>query len=155
MDERLTVVGLALLAALAWALPTALGAAGHALRPVGGVIYAVDGSGSLFWSPRQSVRGREDLDGKVLGAEGAASEPVGGWPGLLLGNLLDLNRATQTDLEALPGVGPATAAAIAEARAARGGFRSPTDLLAVSGIGPITLERLLPLVRAELPGPGE
>jgi len=156
MDERLAVLGLALLAALAWVTSPALRAARHALQGPGAVIYAVGDPERLFWSPQRLLReGEEGVDGMVLGADGTALEPVGGWRGLLLGNPLNLNRATQTDLEALPGIGPKTAAAILEARAARGGFRSPADLLAVAGVGPVTLERLRPMVCAELPGPGQ
>jgi competence protein ComEA len=59
---------------------------------------------------------------------------------------LDLNRAGPAELETLPGVGPALARRIVEARSARGGFRSPDDLLEVRGIGPATLGRLRPLV---------
>jgi competence protein ComEA len=58
--------------------------------------------------------------------------------------LLDLDRATAAELERLPGVGPALARRIVEAREARGtgGFRTVDDLLEVRGIGPATLERL-------------
>jgi competence ComEA-like helix-hairpin-helix protein len=59
---------------------------------------------------------------------------------------LDLNRAGAAELETLPGVGPALARRIVEARDARGGFRSPDELLEVRGIGPATLGRLRPLV---------
>lgn len=68
---------------------------------------------------------------------GPASEPP-----------LDLNRAGAEELERLPGVGPALARRILEARAARGRFRSPDELLEIRGIGPTTLERLRPRVRA-------
>jgi competence protein ComEA len=58
---------------------------------------------------------------------------------------LDLNRADTLALLALPGVGPALARRIVEARAASP-FRSVDDLLKVRGIGPATLARLRPLV---------
>jgi competence protein ComEA len=44
--------------------------------------------------------------------------------------LLDLNRATPAQLEALPGVGAVTAAAIVSAREQNGPYRSTDDLLA-------------------------
>ena len=59
---------------------------------------------------------------------------------------VDLNLATAADLEALPGIGPATAAAILAERDRRGGFRSVEDLLDVRGIGPAKLESLRDLV---------
>jgi competence protein ComEA len=60
---------------------------------------------------------------------------------------LDLNTATIEQLDALPGVGPATARAIIDERERRGGFRSVEDLLDVRGIGPAKLEQLRGLVK--------
>jgi competence protein ComEA len=60
---------------------------------------------------------------------------------------VDLNTATVAQLEALPGVGPATSKAILAYRASHGRFRSVTELLEVPGIGPAKLEALRPLVR--------
>lgn len=60
---------------------------------------------------------------------------------------IDLNAATAADLDVLPGVGPATAAAIVRAREAKGGFTSVDDLLDVPGIGEAKLEALRGLVR--------
>jgi competence protein ComEA len=60
---------------------------------------------------------------------------------------VDLNTATAEQLEALPGVGPATSRAILAYRASHGRFRSVTELLEVPGIGPAKLEALRPLVR--------
>jgi competence protein ComEA len=60
---------------------------------------------------------------------------------------VDLNAATAEQLDALPGVGPSTAAAILDERERRGGFRSVDELLDVRGIGPAKLEQLRELVR--------
>ena len=60
---------------------------------------------------------------------------------------VDLNTATATELEALPGVGPATSKAILAYRTAHGRFRSVTELLEVPGIGPAKLEAIRPLVK--------
>src|SRR5262245_35954506 len=59
---------------------------------------------------------------------------------------LDLNLADSTELVLLPGVGPALAGRILEARAHRGRFRDPKDLLEVRGIGEKTLAKLLPKI---------
>lgn len=59
---------------------------------------------------------------------------------------MDLNRATQDDLEALPGVGPVTAERILGWREENGRFSAVEELLEVSGIGERTLERLAPMV---------
>ncbi len=60
---------------------------------------------------------------------------------------IDLNTATAEQLEALPGVGPATSKAILAYRTSHGRFRSVTELLEVPGIGPAKLEALRPMVR--------
>ncbi|MBK7949672.1 MAG: helix-hairpin-helix domain-containing protein [Deltaproteobacteria bacterium] len=59
---------------------------------------------------------------------------------------LDLNRATAEELETLPGIGAAKAAAILAARDAQGGFSSLDELEAVRGIGPALMAKLRPLV---------
>jgi competence protein ComEA len=61
---------------------------------------------------------------------------------------LNLNTASEAELDSLPRIGPAMAAAIVEWRAANGGFRSVEDLLRVRGIGAATLEALRPYVTA-------
>jgi competence protein ComEA len=55
---------------------------------------------------------------------------------------IDINTADATELERLPGVGPATAANIMEYREARGGFKAVEELDSVAGIGPKKLEAL-------------
>ena len=59
---------------------------------------------------------------------------------------VDLNRATTDDLDALPGVGPATAAAIVSYRDQHGPFATVDDLLKVRGIGPAKLDAMRTLV---------
>lgn len=82
-----------------------------------------------------------DTGGAAAAREGAptgtpsASEPI------------DLNSATADQLDALPGVGPATAAAIVAYRDEHGPFRSIDALLEVRGIGPAKLEAIRKLVR--------
>jgi len=59
---------------------------------------------------------------------------------------VDLNRAEPTELESLPGIGPALAKRILESRIREGPFRTPEDLLRVRGIGPATLARIRGMV---------
>ncbi len=59
---------------------------------------------------------------------------------------VDLNTATAEQLDALPGVGPSTAAAILDHRASAGPFTSVDQLLDVRGIGEAKLEALRDLV---------
>jgi len=63
------------------------------------------------------------------------------------GQPVDLNTATVQELDALPGVGPVTAAAIVAWRQANGKFTSVDQLADVEGIGPARLEKLRALVR--------
>lgn len=60
--------------------------------------------------------------------------------------LVNLNEADEAALDALPGVGPATAKAIIEHRRKIGRFSSVDQLLDVRGIGEAKLEQIRPLV---------
>lgn len=80
------------------------------------------------------------LLGLILAAGVAVAEPA---PDRVP---LDLNRATAEELETLPGIGAAKAAAILAARDAQGGFSSLDELEAVRGIGPALMAKLRPLV---------
>lgn len=61
---------------------------------------------------------------------------------------LDLNTATQAELETLPNIGPLKAKRIVNARP----FDSVKDLLRVQGLGPKTLESLLPHIKVSAEG---
>ena len=82
---------------------------------------------------------------------GAASGASGSGTGATapLGAKVDLNAADATQLDALPGIGPSTAAKIVADRAASGRFKSVDDLGRVPGIGPKKLDQLRPLVRVD------
>lgn len=53
----------------------------------------------------------------------------------LLNNKININKATQTELEAIPGIGPSTALKIINYRKENGKFTSLEDIKNVSGIG--------------------
>ena len=55
--------------------------------------------------------------------------------GALTSSLISLNQASSSQLEDLPGVGPALAGRIVDWRTANGGFKAKEDLLNVAGIG--------------------
>jgi len=75
----------------------------------------------------------------AAGPDGAPA--LDGAGALLFGRRLDPNHASPRALEALPGIGPARAAAIARAARVRA-FCAPEDLERVPGIGPATRARL-------------
>ena len=82
-------------------------------------------------------------------AASAAGAPVGGTAGAggsTAAPLVNLNSATQADLELLPGVGPVTARSILTFRSENGAFTSVDELLEVSGIGDATLAEIAPFV---------
>lgn len=62
---------------------------------------------------------------------------------------ININKATQAELELLPRVGPALAQRIIEYRSAHGPFKHINDLDKVKGIGAKTIEKLKPLVSVE------
>jgi len=72
------------------------------------------------------------------GAGGGATSTTG---------IVDINSATLSDLDALPGVGPSTAQAIIDYRTANGPYASVDDLLNVRGIGPSKLAAMRARVR--------
>lgn len=55
--------------------------------------------------------------------------------GSVSSSLISLNQASSSQLEDLPGVGPALAGRIVDWRTANGGFKAKEDLLNVAGIG--------------------
>lgn len=59
---------------------------------------------------------------------------------------VNINKADETELQNLPGVGPAKAAAIVEYRNTSGPFKTVDDLKNISGIGDKTFEKLKDLI---------
>ena len=72
-----------------------------------------------------------------------------GLPSPRSARLLDLNTATQEELDALPGIGPVKAEAILQYREESGPFRTVEEIMEVKGIGEKTLEQLRPYVTVE------
>ncbi|ANU25581.1 helix-hairpin-helix domain-containing protein [Planococcus versutus] len=65
------------------------------------------------------------------------------------GGLININRATETELMELPGIGPSKAAAILAYRDEIGHFQAPEELTEVTGIGDKTFEQLKELITAK------
>lgn len=73
-------------------------------------------------------------DPPTTGNAGGGVTPQGGVTAVPAGPI-DLNAATQADLEELPGIGPTLAAAIITERTRRGGYTDVAQLQQVPGIG--------------------
>lgn len=111
--------------------------------------------GTLLWfglaQPKEGVTvvtERQDPEPQIL-----AETPEA--PGLLEGEVLNLNTASQTELTRLPGIGETKAAAIVAWRQEYGSFQTVEDLVAVDGIGEKTLESLRPYVTVGEPAAEE
>jgi competence protein ComEA len=114
----------------------AIAAAGGA-RPAGD-LDALNLADTLSDGLKVDVPRRGESVALVAPSPGVAASPSVG--------VVDLNQADQAALEAIPDIGPVTAAAILEYRTQVGGFSSVDQLLEVSGIGPATLESMRPYV---------
>ncbi len=138
------------------------------LLPGARVVDAVDAAGGLTpgADPGSVNMARVVVDGEQVWVGAPGEEPPPGWlagagrggpttgAGAGVGATgteavtapVDLNRATQAELEELPGIGPVTAGRILAWREEHAGFTAVEELLEVSGIGDRTLEQLAPLV---------
>lgn len=83
-------------------------------------------------------------DGSTLDASSGGSAGEGVDPSQTTN--ININTASETELDELPGVGPAIAAAIVAYRTESGGFTSVDELLEVRGIGEAKLAEIAPLV---------
>lgn len=89
-----------------------------------------------------------DGDRSAIGDSAAAGGDAGGGDaGGSAGQPVDLNTATQAQLEELPGVGPVMAGNIVRWRQEHGRFTRVEELQEVDGVGPKTYARLAPLLR--------
>jgi len=121
----------------------ALAAAGGSLAEA--VIDAVNlarplADGEQVYVPRADEVGVSD------NAPAGTAPPGGGGSSDAAGAGVDINRASASELEALPGVGPATAEKIISEREANGPFTSPEDLMRVPGIGEKKFEAMREMV---------
>lgn len=63
--------------------------------------------------------------------------------------LININFASQVELESLPGIGPTTAQKIIQYREQNGPFITTEDIINVPGIGPGTYERIKDLITVD------
>jgi competence protein ComEA len=118
-----------------------------AVEVAGGLAPHADGARLNLAAP---VADGERVYVVAVGEASAPAVPGGSGPSAAgpdgSGGPVHLNTADEAALEALPGVGPATAAAIVEHRERIGGFTSVDQLIEVRGIGEAKLEQLRPHV---------
>ena len=60
--------------------------------------------------------------------------------------LININTATQAELETLTGIGPVIAKAIIRFRLENGPFKEIAEIQSVAGIGPVTFEKIEPYI---------
>jgi competence protein ComEA len=84
----------------------------------------------------------------VIAAQSAAATPKAA---VSAAAPINLNSATTTQLQTLPGVGPATAQRIVEYRQKNGGFKKVEDLMNVRGLGEKSFLKIKPLVVVSAP----
>jgi|GEM_PF-797389 len=89
--------------------------------------------------PILRLRGRETPRRSASPPRGSSAKETS------LSSPIDVNRASLTELQRLPGVGPKMSQKIADERE-KSPFKSIDDLRRVHGIGPKTLERLRPYI---------
>jgi len=116
----------------------------QAIEAAGGAseIAALDGinlaarlqDGEQVYVPRQASGGAGSISPAATPSPGTPTAPV------------NLNTATASELDRLPGIGPSLAQAILEYREAHGAFTAVEDLLLVPGIGPAKLEAIRNLI---------
>jgi competence protein ComEA len=82
---------------------------------------------------------RKLVDGELITV---GTPPDGSGPG----GLVNLNTATEAQLQGLPGVGPVLASRIVAYREQHGGFRSVDELRKVTGVGDAKFAELRPLI---------
>ncbi|MEI8083743.1 MAG: ComEA family DNA-binding protein [Actinomycetes bacterium] len=88
-----------------------------------------------------------DVSAPPGGTDSGSTGPSStGAPGAAVGNKVSINRATASELEQLPRVGPVMAQKIIDFRNQNGGFRSIDQLKEVPGIGEVTFTGLAPHV---------
>lgn len=110
---------------------------GDAIKAAGGVR---EGSDTTSVNLARFLEDGEQIYLSGLGPDGESLQSAGGEK--IARGRLNLNRATENELDGLPGVGPVLAKRIVAYRAVHGNFGSVSELQKVSGIGPSKFNEL-------------
>ena len=87
----------------------------------------------------ESLRADAEVGDGTSVSKGAATSSSGGAPSA---NAVNINTASASQLDAMPGIGPSKAAAIVADRDAKGTFASCDELTRVTGVGAKTVSNL-------------
>lgn len=93
--------------------------------------------GEQIWVPAENSAMANDVSSELTTNAEQVNQPV---------QQININTASQADLETLPGVGPVTAQAIIQFRLENGPFQELNDIQSVSGIGPVTFDKIKSLI---------
>lgn len=97
----------------------------------------------VLYIPKVGEQLSEELDALIAGISTSSSTGGGG---VNKSGKINLNKASETELTQLPGVGPSKANAITQHRTEHGNFQTIEDLKKVTGIGEKTFEQLKDLI---------
>jgi competence protein ComEA len=98
--------------------------------------------GMQVWVPFQLEEVMDFDNPAVLEYESSPGQPV---------DKININSATQIELESLFGIGPVIAKAVIQYRLENGPFKEIEEIQEVSGIGPVTFERIKPFITVKGP----
>lgn len=131
------------------------------LTAVGATIYRTDEDGSITaessghgWtvSTERGAKGSKPVAAPVVKPPAEAPSNIAELiPKAVTAARVNINLASATELESLPGIGPTKASAIVTYRGEHGPFTSVDQLDAVPGIGPGTLANIRELVETNNP----
>lgn len=99
--------------------------------------------GMQIWIPYQLVEA-VDIDTPIV-------LEVKSTPGGATTKRININTASQSELESLSGIGPVRAQAVIQYRLENGPFEEIEEIQEVSGIGPVTFEKIKPFITVSGP----
>jgi competence protein ComEA len=89
--------------------------------------------GMQIWVPAVQVDESIDIESKPTSQAKGADRST---------KLVNINSASQAELETLSGIGPVKAQSIVQFRLENGPFKEVEELQSVAGIGPVTFEKI-------------
>ncbi len=93
--------------------------------------------GMQIWVPSVNVDQIEGNEAEINQKAQNQSQPT---------RQININTASQVELESLSGIGPVIAGAIIQYRQEHGAFNKISEIINVSGIGPVVFEKIKPFI---------